>query len=109
MPCYTEYDFEEVPAIMPNGVTLYLSGTFNISYQMQPADPDVGIFSAYPEFDITDDWVTVRGFDDDALGEDDITIRLPWLPGKSGRHDPLGQIYDQVHDKIDQHCRDEGW
>lgn len=77
MPRTTTYEFEEIAAVFPNNRTLYCSGVFNISYVMQPADPDVGIRSAYPEFDVTDDWVTLTAFDDESLGEDDMTIRLP--------------------------------
>ena len=94
------YKFEEIPVVMPNMAVLYASGVFNISYTIQPPDPDVGIFTHYPEFDITDDWVTVTAFDDDALGEDDLTITLPWLPGKPGPHDPLGQIWNACQDRI---------
>lgn len=95
------YEFEEIRIVMPNKAVLYASGKFNISYTMQPADPDVGLFSRYPEFDITDDFVTVRAFDDDALGEDDMTIRLPWLPRvRPGPMDPLGQIWERVSDTI---------
>lgn len=101
MPGHHTHEFEEIPVVMPNGQKFYVSGQFNISYTMQPADPDVGIRSAYPEFDIMDDWVTVRAFDDDALGEDDMTIRLPWLPGRyPGNDDVLGQIWNRQHDDI---------
>lgn len=101
MPRTTTYEFEEIAATFPNGAKLYCSGEFNISYTMQPPDRDVGIFSSYPEFDITDDWVTVRAFDDDSLGDDDMTIRLPWLPRvRPGPMDPLGQIWERVSDTI---------
>lgn len=95
------YEFEEIRIVMPNKAVLYASGKFNISYTMQPADPDVGLFSRYPEFDITDDFVTVRAFDDDALGEDDMRITLPWLPGRVGPHDPLGQIWERERETIE--------
>ena len=95
------HKFEEIPVVMPNMAVLYASGVFNISYTIQPPDPDVGIFTHYPEFDITDDWVTVTAFDDDALGEDDLTITLPWLPGRChGNFDVLGQIWHKQHDRI---------
>lgn len=102
MPRTTTYEFEEIAATFPNGAKLYCSGEFNISYTIQPADPDVGFFRSYPEFDITDDWVTVRAFDDDSLGDDDMTIRLPWLPRvRPGPSDPLGQIADYINDWIE--------
>lgn len=101
MPQDHVHKFEEIPVVMPNGQKLYVTGEFNISYTIQPADPDVGIMSPYPEFDITDDWVTVRAFDDDALGEDDMRITLPWLPGRVGPHDPLGQIWERERETIE--------
>lgn len=103
MPSTTTYEFEEIPVVMPNGAKVYCSGHFNISYTIQPPEPDVGIFRSYPEFDITDDWVTVRAFDDDSLGDDDMTIRLPWLPRvKPGPMDPLGQIADRINMRIEE-------
>lgn len=103
MPNTTTYEFDEIAAIFPNGAKLYCSGVFNISYTIQPSDPDVGIAGPYPEIDIDDDWVTVRAFDNDALGEDDMTIRLPWLPSvKPGPIDPLGQIWDALRDRIEE-------
>lgn len=96
------YEFEEIKIIMPNKAVLYASGEFNISYRMVRRDPDVGEgHGFYPEFDPVDDWVTVTAFDDDALGEDDMTIRLPWLPSvRPGPMDPLGQIWERVSDTI---------
>ncbi len=95
------HKFEEIPVVMPNMAVLYASGVFNISYRMVRRDPDVGEgHGLYPEFDPVDDWVTVTAFDDDALGEDDMTITLPWLPGKPGPHDPLGQIWNACQDRI---------
>jgi len=101
MPQYHVHKFEEIPVVMPNGQKLYVTGEFNISYRMERRDPDVGEgHGFYPECDVTDDWVTVTAFDDDALGEDDLTITLPWLPGKPGPHDPLGQIWNACQDRI---------
>ena len=51
-----------------------------------------------------DDFVTITAFDDNALGEDDMRITLPWLSGRHpGNSDPLGQIWHAVHDRIEQH------
>ena len=103
MPSTTTYEFEEIPVVFPNGRKLYCSGVFNISYVIQPPDPDVGITAPYPEFDVTDDWVTLKAFDDDSLGDDDMTIRLPWLPGvKPGPSDPLGLIWEKIKDRIEE-------
>lgn len=102
MPQDHVHDFYEVPVFMPNGEKLFVTGKFNISYTMQPADPDVGIRSAYPEFDPTDDFVTVTAFDErDSLDGEDMTITLPWLPGSChGNFDVLGQIWHKQHDRI---------
>ena len=101
MPNTTTYELEEIPAVFPNNRTLYCSGVFNISYVIQPPDPDVGISSSYAEVDVADDWVMVKAFDDDSLGDDDMTIRLPWLPGvRPGPADPLGQIFSKIEDGI---------
>lgn len=102
MPQDHVHKFEEIPVVMPNGQKLYVTGEFNISYRMVRRDPDVGEgHGFYPEFDPVDDWVTVTAFDDDALGEDDMTIRLPWLPRvRPGPMDPLGQIWERVSDTI---------
>lgn len=101
---HTEFEFFEVPISMPNGAKLYATGAFNISYTIQPPDRDVGIFRPYPEFDPLDDFVTITAFDDNALGEDDMRITLPWLSGRHpGNSDPLGQIWHAVHDRIEQH------
>ena len=103
MPSTTTYEFEEIPVVMPNGAKVYCSGVFNISYVIQPPDPDVGITAPYPEVDVADDWVTVKAFDDDSLGEDDMTIRLPWLPGvRPGPADPLGQIFNKIEDRVSE-------
>lgn len=104
MPSTTTYEFEEIPVVMPNGAKVYCSGIFNISYTIQPPDRDVGIFSPYPEFDVTDDWVTVRAFDKrDSLDGEDMTIMLPWLPGRHpGNDDVLGQIWTRQHDLISE-------
>lgn len=99
MPTHIEHEFEEIPAVFPNGQKLYCSGTFNISYTMHRGDRDIGEPDRFPEFDITDKWVTVRAFDDDDLGNS-MEIRLPWLPGRPGTHDPLGQIWEARRDKI---------
>ena len=102
---HTEFEFSEVPVLMPNGAKLFVSGAFNISYTIQPDDPDVGLFSAYPEFDIEDDWVTLRAFDErDYLDGEDMTIRLPWLPRTYPcNSDPLGQIFKACDDAISNH------
>lgn len=99
MPQDHVHKFEEIPVVMPNGQKLYVTGEFNISYRMVRRDPDVGEgHGFYPEFDPVDDWVTVTAFDDDALGEDDMTITLPWLPGRyPGNCDVLGQIWHRQH------------
>lgn len=103
MPKHTTYEFEEIEAVFPNGRKLYCSGVFNISYVIQPADPDVGIMSPYPEVDVDDDWVTVKAFDDDSLGEDNMTIRLPWLPAlRPCPADPLGQIFNKIEDRVSE-------
>ena len=102
MPSTTTYEFEEIPVVFANGRTLYCSGAFNISYTIQPADPDVGINGAYPEFEPADDFVTVTAFDvRDSLCGEDMTIKLPMLPGRHlGNDDVLGQIWQRQHDRI---------
>jgi hypothetical protein len=99
----TTYEFEQIETVMPNGRKLYCSGVFNISYQICPAEPDVGIRHAYPEIEVTDDWVTLTAFDNDTPGQEDIQIRLPWLPFlPPGPADPLGQIYAAIEDWISE-------
>ena len=70
---------------------------------IQPPDPDVGINHYYAEHDVADDWVTITAFDDECLGKNDMTIRLPWLPGvRPGPMDPLGQIWELIKDRIEE-------
>ena len=100
----TTYEFEQVPVVMPNGQRLYASGAFNVSYQIYPPERDVGIFSAYPEFDPTDDFVTLTAFDADSDEHADMTITLPWLPNvRPCPDDPLGQIWESCRDHISEH------
>ena len=46
---WTTYWFEEVEVTLPDGSKRYAEGTIEVEYNMNPAEPDIGIRQAYAE------------------------------------------------------------
>lgn len=62
---YFTYKFEEVPVTV-DGMPMWATGQMDISFEVEPADPSVGIFDEYcSSWSIDEKFLTLELMDDD--------------------------------------------
>ena len=87
----TTFPIEDYALAMPNGVTLtVIDGELDIDFTVEPAEPDVGLFAPWPQFDV-DGPVCVTAADTDGR---QVRLALPV------RHPAVTALVREAEDRI---------
>jgi hypothetical protein len=100
----TTIDLTDYALHMPNGEVLSIvSGELPVTYTVQRAEPDVGIFSPWPEWDVDAKALSVAAWDAD---EREVRLSLPM------RHPAVQSLLKAASEVVEEACmeddRDEG-
>lgn len=91
------YEIEQAEVTLPNGEKRLAYGTVDIEYSTHPAEPDVGIFSRYHEWEPCGPLVVYLTPVDDDETREMVTV---------GQFSELhAQIFDACEDSIYRQCQ----
>jgi hypothetical protein len=95
----TTIDLTDCELRMPNGQVLAIvSGELPVTYTVQDAEPDVGIFSAWAEWDVDAKALSVAAWDDD---EREVRLSLPV------RHPAVVRLLRALEDRVEEACMED--